>query len=142
MRTNPEIQAKLRARLQEAVVRAGSADALGKALGWANGGYVRGALNEKKPRNVTQEFVIRADEASDTWLNGWFDGILPAVARADVMSTAVKRAVKSQWPFDRLTREDWDALGPKGQAIVEDVAVTKARELLAEALLRKRRKIV
>lgn len=35
------------------------------------------------------------------------------------------------WPFTRLTREEWAELGPL-QAVVEDAAVNKARELLRE----------
>lgn len=35
-------------------------------------------------------------------------------------------------PFSRLSPAEWEALGPVGQAIVEDVAVTKARDLLRE----------
>jgi hypothetical protein len=132
MRTTPEIQAKLHARLSEAVERAGSADALGRALGWTNGGYVRQCL--RRVRNVTPEFMHRANESSEEWLHGWFDGLLPPIAALDVAQAATRRAIKSAWPFKRLTQEQWDALGTVGQAIVEDVALMKARDLLAEGV--------
>lgn len=35
------------------------------------------------------------------------------------------------WPFARLSRAEWLALGPL-QVVVEDVAVQKARQLLGE----------
>lgn len=134
MRTTPEIQAKLRERLQAAKERAGSAEKLGKLLGWANGGYVRQFLsdNEKTRRAITQELVIRANESPEPWLHAWFDGILPPIAKVDIAQAQVARAAKAAWPFTRMSQAQWESMNPLQQAIVEDAAVSKARELLQE----------
>lgn len=131
MRTTPEIQEKLLARLEQAKKQANnSAEQLGKMLGWANGGYVRQFLGGK--RKITSELIIRANESKEVWLHGWFDGILPPLTKADVATAQVTRLAKTAWPFERLKPEEWEALGTKGRWLVEDAAVTKARELLKE----------
>lgn len=130
MRTTPEIQSKLKARLQDAVTRAGSADSLGRALGWTNGGYVRLVLSGK--RNCTPEFIARANASPEAWLHGWFDASLGPLSKLDVLTREVVRAKDVSWPFSRLTLEMWRRLDAARQAIVEDAAITKARELLAE----------
>ncbi len=141
MRTTPELQAKLRQRLQEAVDRAGSADALGRLLGWTNGGPVRQCLATSSPRNVTPGFILRANESSATWLHGWFDGLMPLASQVDVLRVAHARRALAPWPFMRITSEEWAALDSDERAIVEDIARSKLRDLLAErAILRKRRR--
>lgn len=129
MRTTPEIQEKLKARLTEAIKKAGSADALGRMLGWTNGGPVRNCLNEKKPRNVTPEFILKANESKEAWLHGWFDAVLPPISKADILTLESARATKKAWPFERLTPEQWEALKPSQRAVVEDAAIVKYREL-------------
>lgn len=139
MRTTPQIQEALRQRLAEAadLFFKGSKEKLGKALGWDNGGYVRNcfAKDEKKRRNVTPEFAARANESSDKRLHGWFDGYFPVVTQLDAARADTRKAAKEAWPFTRITPDEWQALTPELQAIIEDAAVVKYRELLSDPTL-------
>lgn len=74
MRSTPEIDAKLKARLQEAVnkIANGSADKFGQLIGYANGGYVREVLNNKKP--VRETLIERVHARPE--MAGWFDDII------------------------------------------------------------------
>lgn len=136
MRTTPQIQDALRQRLAEAasLFFQGSKEELGKALGWKNGGYVRQCLAEDatKRRNITPEFAARANESDDKRLHGWFEGYFPVVTQLDATRASVRRAAKDAWPFKRITSEEWRALEPHLQAIIEDAAVVKLRELLSD----------
>ncbi len=71
----------LRLRLAAAVDQFadGSADKFGRLIGYANGGYVREALNSKKP--VRGAIIERASDSGVPGLVGWFDGVeaVPAV---------------------------------------------------------------
>lgn len=128
MRSTPEIDARLKARLQEAVERFsdGNVEAFGKRIGYANGGYIRQCLQDKDPRPVRAVLIGRVHQDPD--MRGWFDGVLPPLVAADVRD---ERRQAGGWPFKRLTLEEWESLGEL-QAVVEDAAVQKARELLRE----------
>lgn len=75
MRSTPAHDKKLQARLSEAVDRfsEGSADAFGRLIGYANGGYIREVLSGKKP---VREALIDRCHAVPV-LAGWFDGVVP-----------------------------------------------------------------
>ncbi len=75
MRSTPAHDKKLQARLQAAVDQFadGSADAFGRLIGYANGGYIREVLSGKKP--VREALIDRC--AAVPALSGWFDGELP-----------------------------------------------------------------
>jgi hypothetical protein len=71
MRSTPERDAWLKQRLKEAVdspLAGGSADKLGRLLGYTNGGYIREILDGKKP--VRSAIIERADAVPE--LRGWF----------------------------------------------------------------------
>lgn len=129
VRSTPDLDAKLRARLREAVdhFSEGNAEKFGKRIGYENGGYIRQCLREDSPRPVRSSLIAKMNEIPE--MRGWFDALLPPLVASDVRQAAP--AVASPWPFKRLTRDQWEALGEL-QAVVEDVAVGKARELLEE----------
>jgi hypothetical protein len=70
MRSTPERDAWMRQRLQEAVdgPAGGSADKLGRMLGYTNGGYIREILKGAKP--VRAAIIERANDVDE--LRGWF----------------------------------------------------------------------
>ena len=82
MRSTPELDRQLRARLIEAVDKAagGNADAFGRLLGYTNGGYIREIIRSVKP---VRESLIDRVHALDGYA-GWFNGLLPAVVAQDL----------------------------------------------------------
>ena len=82
MRSTPEQDKTLRARLQEAVDHFGdgSADQFGRLVGYANGGYIREILNNKKP--VREALIGRVH--AHPGMAGWFDAALSSVSAADL----------------------------------------------------------
>lgn len=74
-----EKDARLTARLVEAVdqVAGGSADRLGRMLGYTNGGYIREIVNGKKPvrRMLIERFKSAGASKADPRLPAWFDEV-------------------------------------------------------------------
>lgn len=129
VRSTPDLDVKLRVRLREAVdaFEQGNAERFGKRLGYENGGYIRQCLRDDDPRPVRASLISKMND--DPEMRGWFDHLMPPLVAADVRESVEPR--RDLWPFKRLSRQEWEQLGPL-QAVVEDVAVTKARELLQE----------
>ena len=84
MRSTPEIDARLRERLREGVeyFAGGSADKLGRLLGYANGGYIRESLRPDNPKPVRAALINKFNDVPE--MRGWFAHILPAVSIADL----------------------------------------------------------
>jgi hypothetical protein len=84
VRSTPELDARLRKRLQEAVDRfaEGSADAFGRLIGYANGGYIRQSLRADDPRPVRSSLIARINDVP--LMRGWFDSLLPPLVASDV----------------------------------------------------------
>ena len=83
MRSTPEQDQKLRARLKEAVdlFAGGSADKLARRIGYTNGGYIREILGPKhKP--VREALIDRVQ--ADKEMADWFDKILSPVTIGDL----------------------------------------------------------
>lgn len=108
MRSTPDQDARLRARLQEAVDRFsdGNAEAFAKRIGFSNGGYIRMCLRADNPRPVRESVIDRVHAVDE--MRGWFDPVLAPVSAADVRSAA--RTKDAPWPFKRLTLEQWHQL--------------------------------
>lgn len=88
MKSTPEHDDALRDRLREAVntFADGSADAFGRMVGHANGGYIREILNGKK--NVRERLIEQVHEHKD--MAGWFSalvGPLPGPLTLDLSQT-------------------------------------------------------
>lgn len=86
MRSTPAIDQSLRARLQQAVdlFDAGSADAFGRRIGYANGGYIREVLLGKKP--VREALIDRVHGKNE--LADWFADLLPGALQQMVGTDA------------------------------------------------------
>lgn len=84
MRSTPELDARLRLRLQEAVDRfaEGSADAFGRLIGYANGGYIRQSLRLDDPRPVRSSLIARINDVP--LMRGWFDSLIPPLVASDL----------------------------------------------------------
>ena len=82
MRSNPDQDGRLRARLQEAVdhFSAGSADEFGRRLGYTNGGYIREILRGVKP--LRSAVVDRMEAVKG--MGGWFDSVVTPVTARDI----------------------------------------------------------
>lgn len=128
MRSTPEQDVRLRLRLAAAVEQfaGGSADNFGQLIGYANGGYVREVLNEKKP--VREKMIERVHARKE--MAGWFNSSLTQISIADVSPESSGPA--SQWPFGRISLDQWSALDGYDQALVEDAAFSRLRELQAQ----------
>lgn len=97
VRSNPAIDAALRNRLREAVEQfaGGNAEAFGKMLGFANGGYIRQCLRPNDPRPVRSSLIGRVND--HPLMQGWFDGLMPPIVAADVRPRPAGQ-VNMQWP--------------------------------------------
>lgn len=128
VRSTPEQDVRLRLRLAAAVEQfaGGSADKFGQLIGYANGGYVREVLNEKKP--VREKMIERVHARKE--MAGWFNSSLTQISIADVSPESSGPA--SQWPFRRISLDQWSALDGYDQALVEDAAFSRLRELQAQ----------
>lgn len=121
MRSTPEIDARLRRRLQEAVDRFanGSADAFGRQIGYTNGGYIREVLSTKK--EVRERLIERVHEQPN--MRGWFSSILtPAMAPAQAGQLLMEVT-----PEERLVIL---ALRDRQQAQLHEDAVAASRKHL------------
>jgi hypothetical protein len=122
MRSTPEQDARLRARLQEAVdkVADGSADKMGRLLGYANGGYLREILGSKaKP--VREKIIQRFAESTDPTIASWFDGYVSNITAADLAEAAAKHS--NPWPFRYLSPAEWALIDPRDWAVAESAAL-------------------
>jgi len=79
MRSTPAMDQLLRDRLEQAVglFDGGSADAFGRRIGYANGGYIREVLLGKKP--VREALIDRVHGKSE--LADWFADLLPGASQ-------------------------------------------------------------
>jgi hypothetical protein len=114
MRRTPEVEAWLRARLQEAVDKfaKGSADEFGRLIGYRNGGSVRQSLGGD--RRVQPAILERAETVES--LNGWFaipSELLPdtadnniAVSSTGMFSDDLKKALQSRGSKEVLKAEN------------------------------------
>lgn len=109
-------------RLKEAVqsIGGGSADALGRMMGYDGGGGVRLVLTGKRP--VTPAIVERIEAIDDGKYVGWFE--LPG----ELMSTT---EVKKAWPFKTIKRADIAGLGDGELQAVEAAIRNELRHLRA-----------
>lgn len=85
MRSTPEKDEALRARLEEAVNKFadGSSDAFARLIGYANGGYIREIINKKKGKVVREALIDRVNNSKECKaMHGWFDDLL-RIAEAD-----------------------------------------------------------
>jgi hypothetical protein len=124
MRSTPEKDACLRKRLAEAVetFAGGSADAFGRKVGYANGGYIREALSAKKP--VREALIDRVHGCRE--MENWF---LTCLGESSI---ALSRGRDAEWPFERFSRERFEQLTEREQGVVEDAAFRVLRELELE----------
>lgn len=110
-----EKDAALTARLVEAVdkLAGGSADRLGRMLGYTNGGYIREIVNGKKPvrrmliERFKSESAAQADGRLRNWFDDWWDG----------------KGSAAQLPDDgwRMSLSA-DLEAPAAQSLVDDIA--------------------
>lgn len=133
MRSTPAQDALLRARLKEAVDlhAGGSADAFGRKIGYANGGYIRQCLQEFEPRPVRESLIERIQRVPA--MRGWFDQILSHISAQDVQAA---EKPGRPWPFQRLSPEDWSELDTFEAAVAEDAylqALDRVRRQSQEA---------
>lgn len=121
-----------RTNLERLIARVGSMEALAEAAGTSSVylSQIRNRAPDAKtgrPREMGSQMAQRLCAAAGM-PEGWMDR---------EHEQPRQEGQPSVWPFKRLTRDQWEALGEL-QAVVEDVAVTKARELLEEvAAIRK-----
>lgn len=103
VRSTPDQDKLLRDRLEEAVRRfaGGSADKFGQLIGYANGGYVREVLNNKKP---VRRRLIERIHARPEMVN-WFGASLSPISASDVMP-ADRYTADIIEILPRLTAED------------------------------------
>jgi len=129
MRSTPELDRKLRQRFIEACASRsdGNADAFGRLLGYTNGGYVREIVRGVKP--VREAIIERVHSLEG--LEGWFAPLLPPLVARDVAERAPTRTGPA-WPFERLSSVQWASLSERERGAIEDVAMAKLREILAE----------
>lgn len=116
-----------RANLDRLIARLGSMEALAEAAGTSSVylSQIRNRTPDAKtgrPREMGSQMAQRLCAAAGM-PEGWMD--------CDHDEARVEASQPAGWPFKRLTRDQWEALGEL-QAVVEDAAVTKARELLEE----------
>lgn len=118
MRSTPELDAKLEARLREAVaLYDGNTDALGRALGYTNGGYVRESLRaddvdaigkKRKKKPVREALISRFDKSEDRRLHRFFDDLLTGFSAADAMTSATPlsaQAIRIAQAYDQAPKE-------------------------------------
>lgn len=120
MRSTPEIDAQLRERLREGVefFAGGSADKLGRMLGYANGGYIRESLRPANPKPVRAALINKFDDVPE--MRGWFVHLLPTVAVSDLAAGALSaRALEIARIYDTQ-------LDPKQQRILYATALAAA----------------
>lgn len=120
MRSTPELDAKLRARLIEAVdaLTNGNADAFGRRLGYTNGGYIREIIRNVKP--VRESLIDRVHALPG--YEGWFAHLLPSVVAADLAQRTAASAFDE--PFSRaamVLARDFDAVpaGPPKEVLYQ-----------------------
>lgn len=118
MKSNPDLDARLQARLREAIEQfdGGSADAFGRRIGYTNGGYLREVLSGKKP---TREALIDRVHAV---IPGWFSALLVSAAPAP-----------NDWPFEALTRARFAKLTPRQQGRVEQALLDLVERIERES---------
>ena len=101
VRSTPEQDARLRARLAEAVrvFASGSADRFGQMIGYTNRGYIREIIG-KKGKPVREQIIARVHATSG--MEGWFTGYLNPVSAADAGLTVSRAAQEVARLYDRL----------------------------------------
>lgn len=60
----------------------GSADAFGRLIGYANGGYIRQSLRDDDPRPVRSSLIARINDVQ--LMRGWFDSLIPPLVASDL----------------------------------------------------------
>ncbi len=100
----------------------GSADAFARIVGYVNGGYIREALNGKKP--VREALIDRVHRCSG--MEQWFAGCLGETLH----SPATQQDL--EWPFERFSRARFERLTAREQGVVEDAAFRALRDLELE----------
>ena len=101
----------------------GSKAALGRALGYKSGAYVRQLIDLERP--VTEKLVAKIEAMRASKFAGWF-------ARATVQEPQTG----TPWPLRRWTPEQWEKIDPLDRAVMEDAAMSKLRELQQERAAR------
>ncbi len=131
VRSTPAQDEALRQRLEWAVTHHanGSADKLGRMLGYANGGYIREVINKVKP---AREKLIERVNAHPT-LRGLFDGVLTEVSAADVARHAPAAAAPAaEWPFQQIPPAMWATLSDQDRHAIERAAVKELLSIQAD----------
>lgn len=101
----------------------GSKAALGRALGYKSGAYVRQLIDLERP--VTEKLVAKIEAMKASKFAGWF-------ARATVQEPQTG----TPWPLRRWTPDQWSAIDSHDRAVMEDAAMSKWRELQSERTAR------
>lgn len=101
VRSTPEQDARLRARLAEAVgiFANGSADKFGQMIGYTNGGYIREIIG-KKGKPVREQIIARVHATAG--MDGWFTAYLNPVSAADAGLAISREAQEVARLYDRL----------------------------------------
>lgn len=110
MKLSLEEMKRRRVRLKEAIDKKfdGSSDALGKALGHQNGGFIRQMLNESG-RAITEKTIAEI-EALDG-MKGWFGS--------------------RGWPFEQVSQTVFETLTEREKGAVEDAMLEKIDAILS-----------
>lgn len=137
MRSTPALDAKLKARLEEAVKHfaGGSADKFAQLIGFANGGGIRQCLLGIRP--VRESVIHRVHRLDKPGASTWFADLLTPIVSKDVEATLPT----SHWPFERISPEAWSNLSERQRGAIEAAAVAAMREVqsaVPEDLSRKR----
>ena len=98
-----------RSRLQDAIDQkfGGSADKLGQALDYKDGGFLRQML--KDGRTVSEKTIAAIEALPE--LNGWF--------------------AAGPWPFEHVPRHLFESLSEREKGMVEDAMATKIADVIS-----------
>jgi hypothetical protein len=104
MRSTPEQDNRLRARLAEAVDQlcGGNAEQFGKMIGHANGGHIRQILKGEKEVRPTIIHRVQAVEGMETW----FLSVLSPISLMDMQHPPSERALEVARLYDALSTEE------------------------------------
>lgn len=119
MLSGPELGAALRVAMQRKGVRQKDVAAeFGITQPSVHEWLKFGRIDKKHISHLIEYFADVADASH--W--GLADDLAPSVAPADA----------APWPFPRITQRQWRSLTERQRGAIEDAAVAKMRELLAE----------